>query len=60
MLSEGKISVQDAQKLLEALKANSSDEIRKPLDTKANDGHPPRYLRVVVDANDEGNEGNNG
>ncbi len=55
MLSEGKISVEEAAKLMDRLEGGPSGEVDSPgPDEKAErrGGRPPRFLRVVVDSHD--------
>lgn len=51
MVSEGKLTVEEAEKLLDALKERDEDKAR-PVELKDRRGRKPTKLRVIVDANE--------
>lgn len=55
MLSEGKISVEEAEKLLAAVSKTDSENI--PGATRTGTGSSPRYLRVLVEPGSESKNG---
>ncbi|MBS0361912.1 MAG: hypothetical protein JSR98_11055 [Proteobacteria bacterium] len=53
MLAEGKITAEEAERLLSALERNDAPPASDPRPTMGSNG-APKYLRVTVDAQEEG------